>query len=194
MLNGMARSLQAIKRAGLAIALTVAASSAAPAQEEADAPQGLDALLGELAEPEADHERVARRVTGLWSRSGSEAMDYLLRRGRDAMEDGDWEAAIDHLTALTDHAPAFAEGYNARAQAYFRSGRTGPALADLERTLALEPRHFEALAGLGFVMIELGELGSALTVLRAAAAIHPAIPEVNDAIERLERDLEGTAA
>ena len=192
-LHGMARSSQAIKRAGLAIALTVAASSAAPAQD-GDAPPGLDALLGELAEPEADHARVARRVTGLWSRSGSEAMDYLLRRGRDAMEDGDWEAAIDHLTALTDHAPDFAEGYNARAQAYFRSGRTGPALADIERTLALEPRHFEALAGLGFVMIELGDLEAALIALRSAAAIHPAIPEVNDAIERLERDLEGTAA
>lgn len=189
----MARLPNAIKRAVAAMVLAAVASSAA-AQDEGEPPADLDALLGELAAPEADHERIARRVAGLWSRSGSEAMDYLLRRGREAMEAGDWEAAIDHLTALTDHAPDFAEGYNARAQALFRSGRTGPALADLRATLALEPRHFEALAGLGFVMIELGDMRSALAALRAAAAIHPAIPEVNDAIDRLARDLEGTAA
>ena len=188
----------AIKRTVAALVFTSAASCAVMAQdgpeEDAEPPADLDALLGELAAPEADHERIARRVTRLWSRSGSEAMDFLLRRGRDAMEEGDLDAAIEHLTALTDHAPGFAEGYNARAQAYFRAGHTGPALADLERTLALEPRHFEALAGLGFVMIELGAPEQALTALRAAASIPPAIPEVNDAIERLERDLEGTAA
>ncbi len=174
------------------------ASFGAAAQDSAPGPdalpEDLGGLLGALSAPEADHERIARRVTALWSRSGSEAMDYLLRRGRDAMEEGDWDAAIEHLTALIDHAPEFAEGYNARAQAYFRSGRTGPALADLQRALVLEPRHFEALAGLGFVMLELDARESALMALRAAAAIHPAIPEVNDAIERLERDLEGTAA
>lgn len=190
----MARPIRPFKRAILTMVLISVASLDAAAQEGADPPVDLDGLLAELAEPEADHDRIARRVTGLWSRSGSDSMDYLLRRGRDAMEAGDWEAAIDHLTALTDHAPGFAEGYNARAQAYFRSGRTGPALADIERTLALEPRHFEALAGLGFVMIELDDRRSALTALRAAAAIHPAIPEVNDAIERLEEDLGGIDA
>lgn len=181
------------KHACLAIFITLAGAFGSAAQDAGEPPADLGGLLGELAAPEADHERIARRVRALWSRSGSEAMDYLLRRGRDAMEAGDWEAAIEHLTALTDHAPDFAEGWHARAQAYFRSGRTGPALADIRRTLALEPRQFEALAGLGFVLIEMDERESALTALRAAASIHPAIPQVNEAIERLERDLDGTA-
>src|SRR5690606_3470319 len=84
-----------------------------------------------------------------WSKSGSPAMDLLLKRGREAMEAGDLKAAIEHLTALTDHAPEFAEGWNARATAYFLAGAFGPSVDDIRHTLALNPRHFGALAGLG---------------------------------------------
>ena len=38
-------------------------------------------------------------------------MDLLLERGRKAMSEGDTNTAIEHLTALTDHAPNFAEGW-----------------------------------------------------------------------------------
>jgi len=36
-------------------------------------------------------------------------MDLLLQRGQEAMDNEDYEAAIEHFTALTDHAPDFAE-------------------------------------------------------------------------------------
>lgn len=168
--------------AALAILAAPAAAQEAPS---------LDELFDELARPESDHEAVADRIGGLWSRSGSASADLLLRRGREALEEGDAEAAIDHLTALTDHAPEFAEGFNARATAYYADGRVGEALADIVRALELEPRHFGALAGLGFVMEDLGHERDALRAFRAAAELHPEIPNVNDAIERLEQDLEG---
>lgn len=170
------------------VAVLLVAASPAAAQ---DAPADLDALFEELARPEADHDRVADRIGAAWSRSGSATADLLLRRGRDALEEGDHEAAIDHLTALTDHAPGFAEGYNARATAYYGAGRVGEALSDIVRTLEMEPRHFGALAGLGFVMEDLGHERDALRAFRAADAIHPEMPAVNDAIERLEHDLDG---
>ena len=159
-----------------------------------DLPEDVDGLLEELARPEADHERVADRILDLWSRSGSASADLLLRRGREALEEGDVEAAIDHLTALTDHAPDFAEGWNARATALYADGRAGEALADLARALELEPRHFGALTGIGFVMEDLGSEGDALRAFRAAAALNPGIEPVRDAIERLERAAEGEAA
>lgn len=172
---------------GLALAL---AAFAHPAAAQG-APESLDELFEELARPDADHDRVADRIGEMWSRSGSASADLLLRRGREALETGDVEAAIEHLSALTDHAPDFAEGYSARATAFYAEGRAGEALADLVRALELEPRHFGALAGLGFVLEDLGHEEDALRAYRAAAALHPGIDMVNDAIERLEFTLGG---
>lgn len=126
-----------------------------------------------------------------WSKSGSAAMDLLLQRGRDAMESGNFPDAVEHFTALTDHAPEFAEGYNARATAYYRLGLYGPSLADIQKVLQLNPRHFGALAGLGSIMEEIGEGERALQAYRAAVAVHPHKPSLQDAVERLERVVTG---
>lgn len=117
---------------------------------------------------------------------GSPAMDLLLERGRKAMEQGDIEAATDHLTALTDHAPEFAEGWNARATVFFHAGRYGQSVADIQRTLVLNPRHFGALAGFGAILEQLERKPQALEVYRAALAIHPQMQGVLDAVKRLE--------
>ena len=61
-------------------------------------------------------------------------MDLLLTRGRDALEAGETVLAIRHFTALIDHAPEFAEGYNGRATAYFQMGRYGLSLEDIRMT------------------------------------------------------------
>jgi len=126
-----------------------------------------------------------------WSSSGSPAMDLLLERGRDAIDAGHDKAAIDHLTALIDHAPDFAEGYNARATAYFEAGMFGPALADIAKTLELNPHHFAALAGLGMILDEMGEPKRALAAFKASAAIHPHQPAVEKAINRLRQSAAG---
>ena len=60
---------------------------------------------------------ISSKLEAGWRKSGSAAMDLLLQRGNDALEEGDYALAIDHLTALTDHAPEFAEGWHLRAQA-----------------------------------------------------------------------------
>ncbi|SPH18647.1 hypothetical protein DEA8626_02187 [Defluviimonas aquaemixtae] len=119
-------------------------------------------------------------------------MDLLLKRGREAMEAGNLQAAIEHFTALTDHAPHFAEGWNARATAYYLDGEFGPSIADIQRTLALNDHHFGALSGLGMMLEELGRDDDALEIYRAARAIHPHLPNVIEAIQRLERKTAGT--
>ena len=126
-----------------------------------------------------------------WSKSGSPAMDLLLKRGRDAMAAGLPLLAIQHFTALIDHAPDFAEGYNARATAYFQSGDLGPSVSDIARTLTLNPRHFGALAGLGAIFEQLDEPAKALEVYKAALAINPHMQDVRDAVKRLEDSLGG---
>jgi tetratricopeptide (TPR) repeat protein len=149
-------------------------------------------LLDRLAQPDLRNwEVIEQQIYQAWSRSGSDSADYLLRRGRAAMEVDDLVAAYDHLTALTDHAPDFAEGWNARATLLFQMGAYGASIADIQRVLALEPRHFAALTGLGIMLEEMGEWESALAAYREAHAIHPHRPDIDEAIDRIEQELEG---
>jgi tetratricopeptide (TPR) repeat protein len=151
-----------------------------------------DELLDRLGRPDLRNwEVIEQQVYQAWSQSGSPSADYLLRRGRAAMEAGELETAYDHLTALTDHAPDFAEGWNARATLLFQMGAYGPSIADIQRVLALEPRHFAALTGLGIMLEEMGELEQALAAFREAHAIHPHRPDIEEAIGRIEQELEG---
>lgn len=153
---------------------------------QADA-QGAAPLLEELQKPDLPNwKQVEESIWAEWSKSGSPSLDLLLKRGRDSIEAGAFETAIAHLTALTDHAPGFAEGYNARALAYYKSGLFGPAIADLARTLELNPQHFGALTGLGSIFEETGRYDAALEAFRAARAIQPHDPDLEEAVNRLE--------
>ena len=153
----------------------------------------LDDLFARLKEADAAAAgRIERQIWSEWSKSGSPAMDLLLQRGRDAMAAGKTDEAIEHFTALTDHAPDFAEGWNARATAYFQAGLYGPSVADIARTLVLNPRHFGALSGLGTIYEQIDNPEKALQVYRAALAIHPQLTGVLSSVERLEKAVKGT--
>jgi tetratricopeptide (TPR) repeat protein len=152
----------------------------------------LDELFAQLqSEDPGRVARIERQIFAEWSKSGSAAMDLLLQRGKDALEAENPTEAIEHLTALTDHAPDFAEGWNALAMAYFEAERYGPALDAIRRALALNPRHFGALAGLGRIMEELGDDQAALEAYRAAHAIHPHQSGIEAGLERLQRKTGG---
>lgn len=152
--------------------------------------QGVPAdLLDRLQTAEGDEaERLAAEVRRQRAKSGSAAMDLLLRRGREAIREADYPLAIDHLTALTDHAPGFAEGYHARAEAYFRADLFGPAIDDLEITLALDPQHFDAIFGLAVMLQETGDLRRAAILYRRTLALHPNHKNATEALTRLRRD------
>lgn len=152
----------------------------------------LDTLLEELADPEtSDWERVEDQIIDIWSRSGSISIDLLLQRGRDAMDVDDYRAAVEHFTALTDHAPDFAEGWNMRATAFYLIDEFGLAIEDLGRTLALNPKHFGALNGLGVILENIQDSKNALLAYRAAYEINPHRDNVIEAIERLEAEVDG---
>jgi len=147
----------------------------------------LSKLRAQLLEagPE-DARRLAGEIALERSRSGSPAMDLLLKRGNDALEAGERQAAIEHFTALTDHAPEFAEGWYRRAVAYARAELFGPALADLERALALSPRHYDAIATLGNILAETGKPEMARRAFERVLAIHAHHPAAADALGQLQ--------
>ena len=155
-------------------------------------PAEMDALFERLKNADAvDAARIEREIELEWAKSGSPAMDLLLKRGRDALEEEDYAAAIEHLTALTDHAPDFAEGWYQRAQAYSLSGLIGPAVEDLERALVLEPRHYDAIFGLGTIFEQVGQPERAYDAYRLVLDIDPHHEEAQQLLKRIEGDVNG---
>lgn len=164
------------------------------AQEQGDVTVSkLDELLGQLktAESVAEADLVLRQIQVEWSKSGSPSMDLLLSRGRDALERGDLMEAVEHLTALTDHAPEFAEGWHARAMAFYRQELFGMAAADLERTLLLNPNHFGAIRGIGAIHEHLGQPDLAWRAYKLAQDFHPQDEEIQQALDRLSSQAVG---
>lgn len=170
-----------LKRIVAASVMTVAFSL--PLQVWADS---VPEMLQELKQAEpAEAERLAKEIALRWGHSGSPAIDLLLKRGTEAAKRGDFEEAIGHLTALTDHAPDFAEGWHQRASAYYRMDRFGLAVYDLERALHLNPENFQALYGLGVILEQLDKHKLAYEAYQLALDIHPHYDEAKNALARL---------
>ncbi len=165
-----------------------AAPRQTPEEREAD-------LLRQLAEAEDPHAAalIESALKGIWIRSGSAAVDLLWRRGQDALEAGDPQAAIEHLTAALDWAPDFAEGYVARAAAYYLTNRAGPAIDDLRQALVLNPHHWEAMSGFAVLLEEIGREEDALEVWAQVHDMNPQNPEAQASVDRLRLLLEGRA-
>ncbi len=154
----------------------------------------LDTLFEQLQAPEpANIERLERKIWREWRRSGSDAVDFLLERGMDSMDGGDFKTAVEHFTAAIDHAPDFAEGYNMRATAYFNLKRYGPSVADIQETLRLNPRHFGALGGFGMILEDTQRPKQAMDVYKQLLKVHPHNESALKAVARLSELLQGTA-
>ncbi|WP_092076205.1 hypothetical protein [Poseidonocella sedimentorum] len=153
-----------------------------------DSAGDLDALFAELraAETAQDAARTARRIERIWGKSGSASVDLLLERGRDAMEEGDTAAAVEHFSAATDHAPGWAHGYTLRAEAFFMAERFGPALEDIAVALAAEPRDFRALTLFGAIMLHLDEMAHARDAFARLATIHPLSDDLSTLQEQVD--------
>ncbi len=156
-----------------------------------------DARLDEMYEalrsaPAPEAARLGEDIRLRLSNSGSPSMNLLLKRGRDAMAAGDADLAIELLGALTDHAPEFAEGWHARSVAYARAGMFGPALDDLTRSLALDPRNFTAIYSLGALLEEVGMPVLAAEAYARVVAIHPHFDDAGLALDRMKAEVGGT--
>ncbi len=151
-------------------------------------------LLRELARPDQERwVRLERQILRRWARSGSAAIDYLYGRGQAALHTGQAEDAIAHFSAVIDHDPDFAEGWNGRATAYFMINRLGQSLADIEQVLIRNPQHFGALAGLGMILEQLDRPEAARAAYQASLAVHPHQTSVLDAVARLDLATAGAA-
>jgi tetratricopeptide (TPR) repeat protein len=129
------------------------------------------------------------RIWAIWSQSGNEAVDRLMADGITRLNGGDPDAALDIFDRVVAQAPSFAEGWNKRATTLYVMGRFADSTQDIDKVLALEPRHFGALSGLGQCDLRLGKDREALAAFQRAATIDPNLPGVQMNIEALRKRL-----
>lgn len=127
----------------------------------------------------------------IWSRSGDASVDAMLNAGKKLLNNEDYVQAVERFTAVIEANPNFAEGYNQRAIAYFMLEEWSKAIQDCKQTVALNPYHFGALAGLGHVYVRLGKIDAAIDAYKQALIINPNLVTIAEAILRLHHPFQG---
>lgn len=155
----------------------------------------LDGLFERLQEAQtaSDAHDIEQTIWRIWTNSGDMEIDTLMAEGIVAMAREKFDRARNVFDEITRRAPEFAEGWNKRATLNYLTGDFKASVADVEKTLTLEPRHFGALSGLGLISLAIGEEERALEAFEAALFIHPRMTGANVHIRGLREKLHGRA-
>ena len=151
----------------------------------------LDELFIALQEAPLPKEsvKIEQRIWAIWTLSGDKEVDALMRDGVDAMNEGQLDVAIRLFGAATEKAPNYAEGWNRRATVLFYAGYPDESMHDIQRTLALEPRHFGAISGMGLIFMQRQDWASALRAFEQVLEIHPSAQHAHIHVEELRKKL-----
>lgn len=153
----------------------------------------VDELFTRLAQAKDETEAgaIGAMLNRVWLQSGSDTADLLMGRAVTAMDGKDYQTAESILDKLVTLQPGWAEAWNKRATVRYLRDEDPGSMFDIGRTLAIEPRHFGALSGMGIILHRNGQDRSALTVLRKAAAINPQDRAVKSLIDQIAPDVDG---
>ncbi|MBB42207.1 MAG: hypothetical protein CMM44_00425 [Rhodospirillaceae bacterium] len=154
----------------------------------------LDALFVALGQAVSQNEAasIESMIWGIWLRSGDNQVDVLMEKGVSALRKENFSDALIIFDTVVETLPEFAEGWNKRATANYLLGDLDSSISDVEQTLALEPRHFGALSGLGMIALSLGQEQQALEAFEAALDIHPFLPGADIHTRKLREKICGS--
>jgi tetratricopeptide (TPR) repeat protein len=166
----------------------LALSGAIQPLSAADKPD-LDQLFAKLRDPAtgANVLSLEPQIWDRWMHGGTDAQNEALAKASAAMGVGDFKVAEKMLDTLLAETKTYAEVWNKRATLYFLLGKMDESLADIVKTLELEPRHFGALSGRGMIYQRMGRNAEALTAFKQALEIHPTMPGARIAVKELEK-------
>ena len=153
----------------------------------------LDDLFDRLAKAQDDVEAkgVSGAIERVWMHSGSDTADLLMGRAMQALQRKDYALSQELLNAVVEIEPDWAEAWNKRATVRYLADDAMGSMQDIARVLKLEPRHFGALSGMGFILQRGGFDKGALEAFRKALDISPQQEEIRRLVEKLTLSVEG---
>ena len=153
----------------------------------------LDELFASLKREsnEVKAARIASLIQIQWQNSGSPTIDLMMGWAGKAMEEKKYPIALDFLDQVVTMKPDYAEGWNRRATLHFLMNDYGRSMADIQKTLALEPRHFGAMAGMAAILKDTGRKEAALQAFERVLAVYPMMREAQKQAGELADELAG---
>ena len=177
------------RRAGLPLLLLAGLVVSVAWADQSD--ERLDALFEVLVTTDDAGEAHAAEMSiwRIWIASGREDVDALMTLGVEAMTRQRIDQSIEFFDRIVDLAPGFSEGWNKRATAYYLNDDYVASVRDIERTLALEPRHFGAISGMGLIFLARGDDAGALQAFEEVLKIHPHALGAQIRVQQLRKKL-----
>lgn len=171
---------------------------AAPMKSPAPAPKPTevvtqDKLFAQLKQVESaeDAHPIEQKLMAMFRASGSPSVDLLITRVQAALSATDHKTAKQLIEAVTNIAPAYAEGWHIRAGMELAAGEDTAALVSLQKVVQLNPRHFAALNELADMLEDYGDKAGALKLYRRALELDPHLPGATQKIRELTTRVEG---
>ena len=132
------------------------------------------------------------RIWSIWLQHSNSTVEDLMQMGTVRMNGQMYSEALLIYNRIIENFPDYAEAWNKRATLYYMVGNHDASITDIEKVLALEPRHFGALSGLGLVYIQREELGKAKQAFEDLIAVHPNSPNAQQNLQSVIDSLRRT--
>lgn len=137
--------------------------------------------------------KISRQIQGLWSQSGSDTIDLLMQWAEDGINEQNYALALDFLDNVVALEPHYAEGWVRRAAVHMQLNDLKLAMIDLQQSLMLEPRNYNALFLVGSIMEMTGRNQLALKAYEDALDYYPQMRRAQNRIGELLEDETGRA-
>lgn len=139
----------------------------------------VDELFAELrvATNEVEADQISRQIWTYWFTPTDSNLATRMSVAGNFMGEGNLAGSLDELNGIVAEFPDYAEGWNQRATVYYMLNNLEASLADIDKVLAIEPRHYGALSGRVLIYLKQGKHALALKDMIAALAIHPFLSE-----------------
>ena len=148
----------------------------------------LDKLFKELKNINSNLvSQTEQKIWKIWSTHPTNSkLTVRLEEGSQFVRDQNYLKAIDVFTEVINLDKNWAEAWNKRATVFYLIGEFQDSQNDIDKVLALEKRHFGALAGQGLVNIQLKNYEKAIKSYEQAQEIYPAMKSPKIMIKQIE--------
>ena len=130
---------------------------------------------------------IEQEIWTLWNtHPTNEKLTARLEEGSQLVRDQNYLKAKDIFTEIINLDQNWAEAWNKRATVFYPIGEFKKSQDDIDKVLAIEARHFGALAGQGLVNIQLKNYEKAILSYEQAKEIHPSMQSPEIMIRQIE--------
>ncbi len=134
---------------------------------------------------------IEQTIWAIWRQRGNAEIDAQMSLGIETMNNGALKLSLEAFDGIVRREPEYAEGWNKRATVHYLMGNFDASVYDISKTLALEPRHFGALSGMGLIYSAIGKAAAAIKVWEKALTINPHMLGIKALADELRNKIKG---